>query len=313
MVPDEAAGLLANALRTVEPLLTELLEARERERARELDRNLIRDLQRAFRDFYRQQPRYTMLPVRAPDSGGEEGEAGAGRAGSSTLDTTTDSDESASPETLSESAAELFPPGPLETVEIRPSPIKVACGDTRRAAATARDGSGRPLALDSVDFAWELWGNVATLDVAEGSTASVRLTADDRPGEGILSVLARSGEREASEAVPVLVVAELEGRGWDEGIPEPELVDQPGASWRSRIVEGRWQVNAGHRDYRAIADQPSLKLRYLAWLFAKEVVLRSSQDPRIESPLEQLVEVAAYADRRLAEGRSRRRRRQSKG
>lgn len=73
----------------------------------------------------------------------------------------------------------------------------------------------------------------------------------------------------------------------------------PAAAWRSRLVDGRWQVNSGHREFRAIADRPTLKLRYLALLFAKEVVLRSSQDPRLEAPLEQLVEVAAYADRRL--------------
>ncbi|HEV3457110.1 MAG TPA: hypothetical protein VHG32_11155, partial [Thermoanaerobaculia bacterium] len=54
--------------------------------------------------------------------------------------------------------------------------------------------------------------------------------------------------------------------------------------------------------------RPPLKLRYLALLFAKEVVLRSSGDPRFEAPLEQLVEVAAYADRRLSASRGRRRR-----
>jgi hypothetical protein len=70
-----------------------------------------------------------------------------------------------------------------------------------------------------------------------------------------------------------------------------------------RIADGRWQVNAGHREYRILADFPALKLRYLALLFAKEVVLRSSQDPRLELPLEQLVEVAAYADRQLSRGR----------
>ena len=50
---------------------------------------------------------------------------------------------------------------------------------------------------------------------------------------------------------------------------------------------------------------PTLKLRYLALLFAKEVVLRSSQDPRLDAPLEQLVEIASFADRNL--GRRRRR------
>ena len=33
---------------------------------------------------------------------------------------------------------------------------------------------------------------------------------------------------------------------------------------------------------------------------AKEIVLRSHQDPRLEAPLEQLVEVGSYADRRLS-------------
>ena len=56
VVPDEAAGAFAKVLVEVESRLTELLEARERERAEQLDRQLIRDLQRAFRDFYRQRP-----------------------------------------------------------------------------------------------------------------------------------------------------------------------------------------------------------------------------------------------------------------
>ena len=60
-----------------------------------------------------------------------------------------------------------------------------------------------------------------------------------------------------------------------------------------------------------IAEQPALKLRYLAMLFAKEVVLQSHQDPRAELALEQLVEVAAYADRNLAETRRGRRGRAS--
>ena len=97
-------------------------------------------------------------------------------------------------------------------------------------------------------------------------------------------------------------------RGSDEGIPAPELIDEPAGRWRSRMNDGAWQVNSGHPEFRAIADRPTLKLRYLALLFAKEIVLRSTQDRRLEAPLEQLVEVAAYADRQLGERRTRRRR-----
>jgi hypothetical protein len=105
--------------------------------------------------------------------------------------------------------------------------------------------------------------------------------------------------------VPVEVVEEIPTSRTPEGIPEPEFLDQPGAAWRSRMEDKRWQVNSGHRDYRALLDRPQLKLRYLAMLFAKEVVLRSHQDPRLEEPLEQLIEVAAFADRNLP-GRGRR-------
>ena len=102
------------------------------------------------------------------------------------------------------------------------------------------------------------------------------------------------------------VVEEIRSARSDEGIPDPEFVTDPGAGWRSRVADGKWQVNAGHRDYRAISDRPALKLRYLAMLFSKEIVLKSSQDPRLDRPLEQLVEVAAYADRNLVERRKKR-------
>jgi hypothetical protein len=148
-------------------------------------------------------------------------------------------------------------------------------------------------------------------DAAEGRT--VLFIAGDVPAQGTLRVEATSGPRLARAEAPVEVLEELpaSGRGSDEGIPEPELVDEPGARWRSRMVGAVWQVNSGHPEFRAIADRPGLKLRYLALLFAKEIVLRSTQDPRLEAPLEQLVEVAAYADRKLGERRPGRRRRES--
>ena len=112
--------------------------------------------------------------------------------------------------------------------------------------------------------------------------------------------------REAQADAEVMVLDEIRPARSGEGIPDADFVNGPGGSWRSRFVDARWQVNASHRDYRAIAGRPALKLRYLAMLFAKEIVLRSSQDPRLDKPLEQLVEVTAYADRNVNERKSRR-------
>ncbi|MGH9462155.1 MAG: ATP-binding protein [Vicinamibacteria bacterium] len=305
VVPDEAARAFVAALAKIERLLNELLEAREREQAQQLDRNLIRDLQRAFRDFYRHRPSYTMLPVRSS----EDETSGPGDTGQGGVDDGDQASEGmAGPsESLlgAESApiVDLFPPGPLATVEIRPSRILIECAGTKVARALAMDGERRAIS-SAVDFRWELSESIGVLHAIDGNPAKVQIVAGERPATGTLSVVARVGDREARASVPVEVLEDLGAGPADEGIPAPELVDNRGAGWRSRILDGRWQVNTGHRDYLAIADRPALKLRYLALLFAKEVVLRSSQDPRLEDPLEQLAEIAAYADRRITDRRS---------
>jgi hypothetical protein len=330
VVVDEGAHAFARALAAVEPFLSGLLESLERRRAEDLDRTLIRDLQRAFRDFYRQRPRYAMLPVQGErDQGAGPGGDGA-RDGSGDAGTGRDGfDSSEEPPALDTQAeqdlpvvevspigtAYLLPPGPLATVSIVPSPVRVECGKTRRVRARAHDADGRPIE-DPVAYDWNLTGAVGVLNQVEDVNASdhMLIHAAAEPAEGTLAVVARSGGREARDEAVVEVLDELLSRARsNEGIPEPEFVLQPGAPWRSRMLEdGRWQVNSGHRDYRTIADQPALKLRYLAMLFAKEVVLRSYQDLRLEKPLEQVVEVASYADLNLAAKRRRPRRRSTR-
>ncbi len=318
LVPDEAAGAFARAIVVAEPVLNTLLDGLERRKTEELDRALIRDLQRAFRDFYRQRPRYAMLPVAseedagaAPgeppdgdtcgndDGGGTEEERLAERtAAEESADGRMPSDEPEDEQEPAPPTLDLLPPGPLSSVRLTPSSVRVECLGTRKARAAPLDAAGHPVEAP-VAFEWRLEGPVGSLEAIEGSPEIVIVRASALPGEGVLAVTARAGDRAAEARAPVEILEEIPSRGADEGIPDPELVDQPGDAWRSRMREGRWQVNVGHREYRAIADQAALKLRYLSMLFAKEVVLRSSQDPRLEHPLEQLVEVAAYADRNI--------------
>jgi hypothetical protein len=293
IIPDEMALLFAQALLRVEPLLISILETKDRDRAEKLDQTLIRDLQRAFRDFYRKRPSYTMLPTEKKTEG-----PGAEGAGPGETPAAEPADADAAPDESGADTAELFPPGPLATVSISPMRVVVEAGGEKLVRADVRDAAGRKI-QEGVDLAWELWGPVGTV---RNDPGRVSLTASDSPGEGILSVHAkeRATGSEASAAAPVEIVEILPSSA-NEGIPEPELVDASSASWRSRLHDGRWQVNSGHTDYRSSSSRPATKLRYLALLFAKEVVLRSSQDPRLEEPLEQVVEVAAYADRKISE------------
>jgi hypothetical protein len=198
-----------------------------------------------------------------------------------------------------------FPPGPLESVEIHPSSLRLAPGAARRLRARALDPRSRA-ARGPITYHWQLAGEAAALDETVDGEPAVVVRAGDAQGKATLRVVAHALDGREATAEAAVEVVEEGGRGHsEEGIPEPELVEQPGGAWRSRVRDGRWQVNAAHPEFRAIRHSPALKLRYLSMLFAKEVVLRSTQDPRLDQPLEQLVEIAAYADRNLA-GRGRR-------
>lgn len=304
IVPNEAAGAFAQALRAAEPVLREALDRLEQRRVEELDRKLVRDLQRAFRGFFRQQPSYTLLEVQADDGRGEGPKSGEGASGETFGAAAEGVAVEPEPPTGFDPAdlpPELpFPPEPLASVELRPAAVRLPLGAARQVEARPLDRHGRP-PRGPVSCHWQLDGEAATLAELIDGEPRVTVRAGERAGEAVLRVIAHSFDgREARAEAPVEVTDEA-GRGRsDEGIPEPELVDHPGAPWRSRYLDGRWQVNSAHREYRAIRDKPALKVRYLAMLFAKEVVLRSTQDPRLEKPLEQLVEIAAYADRNLA-------------
>jgi len=309
-VPDEAAGAFAQALSAIEPTVILALESLDKRRAEELDRAMFRDLQRAFRDFYRQSPRYKMLPVGDKRDVGTGPAARPGTGGAPFGDVADAGTEGSGSKEVADAGGVLLA-GPLASVRLTPSPLRVECRGTRTARAIPLDAGGVPL-IEPVRFDWSLEGSVGRLrahgDSDMEESARVILVAGDTPAKGVLRVAAYSGDASAAAHVMVEIVDEIGSSRSDEGIPEPELINEPAASWRSRIQDGRWQVNIGHAEYRAVSDRPALKLRLLAMLFAKEIVLRSSQDPRLDEPLEQLVEIASYADRNLSarKGRGRR-------
>ena len=309
VILDAAASAFARAMTALEPLIQGVLEKLDRDRRKQLDRGLIRDLQRAFKDFYKHRPNYTLLPVHGRHDGG---------GGSASRDASTGSIEAqAAPRTGADpgvhdlpedrgTQADLMPPGPMASLQLTPDPLRVECRGVRRIRARPRDTSGRVIE-QGVRFRWQLDGPVGMLVVDADRSDLASLTASHDPATGVLAVDAFENDGHQRAKLVVEVVDILEPTSGGEGIPDPEFVHEPGASWCSRMQEKRWQVNSGHRDYRDLVDEPALKLRYLAMLFAKEVVLRSHHDPRLESPLEQLVEVAGYADRNLAARRPRRR------
>jgi hypothetical protein len=115
-----------------------------------------------------------------------------------------------------------------------------------------------------------------------------------------LAVVARKDGREAAAEATVEVVEE--SKAGRRARHRACVRRGPRGEWRSRMADGRWEVNAGHRDFLSVEAAPRRKLRYLASLLAKEVVLHSYPMPQGGMLLERLVAVLTVTERRLERG-----------
>ncbi len=303
VVPDQAAASFAAAIRTLEPLLAEQLAIVERRAADELEAGLLRQLEKAFRDVPRLAPEYDFFAVRASKvEGATAPDPGAGGGGASSTPGGAAAG-AALPEPSAEASGEppsLLPAGTLHSLEIVPSKTRLERLGERRLRAALRDASGTRIRRE-ITVRWGTNLPLGRVDPEEGSQTVFHAG----PDAGAVTVVAEAAEsgRSARGEAAVEIVDEIPGAEASRaGVPEPKFVDDPAASWRSRMSDGRWEVNSGHRDYRGAVETPRRKLRYLAALLAKEVVLHSFPIPQLSPALERLVEVLTITERRLERG-----------
>ncbi|HXQ24035.1 MAG TPA: hypothetical protein VN812_20305, partial [Candidatus Acidoferrales bacterium] len=159
----------------------------------------------------------------------------------------------------SEEPAELFPPGPLATVEIVPPSAHVPLLSARRFRARPRGADGREI-RECVDFLWACSSDNSQI---EGAGPHATFRAGEELETLTVWVVATQGERHTSAEATVEVVEERLEPASQAGIPQPEFVNEPTGNWRSRFRDGQWQVNAGHRDYLIASESSRRKLRYL--------------------------------------------------
>ena len=306
IVPDAASEAFARAMAEYAPLVDAELARFERERQATTSRQLLTELRRALRGLRARLPQYELPKVEdvRPPSDGTTPVAGAGAVPAGLpLPGGLEIGQPGEPADIEPVPGEeptLFPPGPLASVRIVPAEIAIAPGRERRVQAIAVDRDGRRV-RGEVALTWS-GGSGAVAIVGEGAKPLVRVQADARPGlRAAITVVAAQGA-ERVEASATVVVADRPEPSADlaAGVPEPELVDDAGARWRSRFDGQRWQVNASHEDYIALRGEPRTRLRYLLALFAKEVALRAHGVPGSEAALESLVEILAHAERNLA-------------
>jgi hypothetical protein len=179
-----------------------------------------------------------------------------------------------------------------------PPEIHVSPGTERRVRAVALDAAGRraqhaeiAFALEDASGAFELRGAGSRPAVYAGAEAPVG-------SQALLRATASAGALNASAHARVLVAEPRTDDAAALGIPEPALVSAPHASWRSRMLGARWEINDAHEDYLALRKDPRARLRYLLSLLAKELAQRAHGFEHVAA-LDALVEVLAHAERNL--------------
>lgn len=287
IVPNAASSALMDALVAVEPLVTARLEERSRAESASFSEDLHRQLARLFTRVTTFVPHLEWFPVARRSGPMEEAPAGTGLPPAASLTSPEEEEKEEEPAAQSQ----LFPPGPLHSVTVRPGKLELAVGDRKALKASARDESGRRLG-DDVTFEWMASEGLSlTAAGAQATVQALRPSASES-----VEVVARQADRERSARVEVRVVSELSHRA-DAGIPQPEEVNEPLQPWRSRLVEARWQINTGHPDYRGLANEARPRLRYLAMLLSKEIVSRNFPQPGVGATLEELVGLLAALER----------------
>jgi hypothetical protein len=306
---DEAAEAFSRAVeQDLAPLVRALLAEEEQRRAAALEADLVQKLEKAFRDLPREAPEYDFFAVRSPraardDGGGAappEGEPVAGATALSGGEGVAGAalEEGAAGEEAAEHAGALFPPGPLARAEIVPASSRVERWGERHLRARLTDAAGTR--VKDAECSWAIADGPGALETRTPTHATFKAAGE--MGQARVTLVARQGAAEARAEATVEVVEEIAAAGPRGGIPEPTFVVDGRGEWRSRMAEGRWEVNAGHRDFLSVESAPRRKLRYLTALLAKEVVLHSYPMPQGGPLLERLVAVLTVTERRLERG-----------
>jgi hypothetical protein len=288
VLPDDAALAFARALRAVEEPIQEALREHERAQTERAERSMLTDLRGAFEEVARKRPGLALLPLKTsePEAPRPADDRPPRRPRSRQLG--------------------LLPPGPLAEIVLSPDPIALARGGSVVVHASARDAMGHDVG-ETVAIRWSAEGAFATVVPLDGDDLAATLTAGDDPGRGILRATGRGEGREVETTIEYEILANVIARDPRSGVPEPVWVEDSTGSWRSRMTDGRLEVNAAHPDF-VKADTPASKLRYLSMLLAKEIALHNAGfGASCEEVLDTAVGIAAAAERAVAEKGRRRR------
>lgn len=195
-------------------------------------------------------------------------------------------------------------PGPIYSLSITPGKCILPVGGTKKLKAVVRDRQKRPIETDLL-FEWSILEGAGKIEPTDGSF--VTYTASDEPGLTMIELKALQGNIGKTATTTITVTAELipqkesSASGLRKGLPGYTYQKAPGELWRSKFDEENSLVviNNAHADFVYASKTIISRLRYIARLFAKELVMINFPEASKEEILERLVELTLYTEEHL--------------
>ncbi len=300
VIQDAAFAALCRALEPVEAALVRLIEDQRRAEEEQTSREILRTIQKAFREALLALPaeEYDWFEVRARGEGALRPRSAAeGVVLGEAEPRASEGAAPAEPKRFFEYA------GPLFSVRISPASCAVRVGTAKTLRALARDRTGHAVE-QGLAFRWQILEGEGRLEQEDGEIVTFHAPAE--PGLVRIQVIVTQGEI-ACEALAMVTVTESllpegkESADAKQGLPTYTFERAPGELWRSRYDSEHnvIVINSGHRDFVYAARRRALKLRYMCRLFAKELVYKNFPGVPADQLLERMIELSLYTEEHL--------------
>lgn len=301
VVHDEALQLLVSSLMPLEQQLLAIIDEQRRAEEERASVKILRSVQKALREAVLSLPaeEYDWFAIHAQTF------RSAGKPRSATPDLYAEDGQHPEPPASRTPAQKQFFEfaGPLFSVKIAPQSCVLPVGETKTLHAIARDKTRKQIE-ENVSFLWEVIEGDG--EISSSGSELAAYTAPQNPGLVKVRVTAAQADSicQAEAMITVtesLMPAVAKTPAVTQGLPGYTFKKASGELWRSHYREEQnvIVINNGHRDFVFASKNKALKIRYIARLFAKELVCKNFKGTPPDELLERMIELTLYMEENL--------------
>jgi len=282
VVPDERLAEFIKAVTSQEREIIDVLKKAIEQREQEMSRDIIKSLRDAFQDIMQELPsEYNWFDSKSGINIKKPG-----------------TKPGTKPETTSGRFKIRLATGPLEYITITPKVSQIEPNERKKFLVKAWTFNNELIPI-GVNYRWEI--KPASLGSIEINNDECFFTAGLSEGEVKITVFASLENKKVQESIEVLILAGT-NKKTSSSFPYPIPDHKPSENWRSRWDESvnTLRYNTGHEDYQK-AEKKGKKtlLRYMGFLYAKQLVLHNFKKSGEDTVMERMIEVISRLENRI--------------